>query len=113
MEIFRFHKTLIPEDWRGGRVAESTGLLNLHTGNRITSSNLVLSAEIPYRALCEGFFVSSVLEMSPGKGQEQGVTLRRNFHMCWRPSFRDLFFLNNTTYYAEPRLLIHEYSDAN
>jgi len=25
-------------------VAESTGLLNLHTGNRITSSNLVLSA---------------------------------------------------------------------
>ena len=29
---------------RGGRVAESTGLLNLHTGNRITSSNLVLSA---------------------------------------------------------------------
>ena len=31
-------------NWRGGRVAESTGLLNLHTGNRITSSNLVLSA---------------------------------------------------------------------
>ena len=25
-------------------MAESTGLLNLHTGNRITSSNLVLSA---------------------------------------------------------------------
>ena len=40
-------------------MAESTGLLNLHTGNRITSSNLVLSAKIPYRALCEGFFVKS------------------------------------------------------
>ena len=26
-------------------MAESTGLLNLHTGNRITSSNLVLSAK--------------------------------------------------------------------
>ena len=26
-------------------MAESTGLLNLHTGNRITSSNLVLSAQ--------------------------------------------------------------------
>lgn len=36
-------------------MAESTGLLNLHTGNRITSSNLVLSAKRPCRNLCEAF----------------------------------------------------------
>ena len=31
-------------------MAESTGLLNLHTGNRITSSNLVLSAQCNQQA---------------------------------------------------------------
>ena len=49
-------KLLCGWNWRGGRVAESTGLLNLHTGNRITSSNLVLSAKHKRRK------VSSLLE---------------------------------------------------
>ncbi len=30
-----------------------------------TSSNLVLSAKIPYRAFCEGFFVKSVQKNVP------------------------------------------------
>ena len=30
-----------------------------------TSSNLVLSAKIPYRAFCEGFFVKSVPKKCP------------------------------------------------
>ena len=44
-------------DWRGGRVAESTGLLNLHTGNRITSSNLVLSAQCNQQGRCRTILV--------------------------------------------------------
>ena len=45
-------------------MAETTGLLNRRTGHSVprvpTSSNLVLSAKIPYRAFCEGFFVFGV-----------------------------------------------------
>ena len=48
-------------DWRGGRVAESTGLLNLHTGNRITSSNLVLSAQCNQQGKCRTSFGAAFL----------------------------------------------------
>ncbi len=48
-------------DWRGGRVAESTGLLNLHTGNGITSSNLVLSAESGPADICRATLFKSAL----------------------------------------------------
>ena len=52
-------------------MAESTGLLNLHTGNRITSSNLVLSAKRPCRNLCEAF----LLQCSSENSQPQNVWL--------------------------------------
>lgn len=37
---------MLPGARRGGRVAEGTGLLNLHTGNRIEGSNPFPSATL-------------------------------------------------------------------
>ena len=46
-------------------MAESTGLLNLHTGNRITSSNLVLSAKkVLQKFLRDLFWVTEPVEVT-------------------------------------------------
>ena len=46
-------------------MAESTGLLNLHTGNRITSSNLVLSAKKGPAEISAGpFWVTEPVEVT-------------------------------------------------
>ena len=46
-------------------MAESTGLLNLHTGNRITSSNLVLSAKKVLQKFLRDLFGSLSLSKRP------------------------------------------------
>ena len=45
-------------------MAESTGLLNLHTGNRITSSNLVLSAKKVLQISAGLFWITEPVEVT-------------------------------------------------
>ena len=61
-------------------MAETTGLLNLHTGNRITSSNLVLSAKekngIAAKLRC--FFVVRTMEACLHKAGQRKSTEGHN-----------------------------------
>ena len=61
-------------DWRGGRVAESTGLLNLHTGNGITSSNLVLSADSGPADICRATLFKNALNRALISGLKLHMT---------------------------------------
>ena len=62
-------------------MAESTGLLNLHTGNRITSSNLVLSAENALQNTLQGVFSKKYPQKYPKNAEWPNKKLLAGQHL--------------------------------